>query len=147
MGFIGFIKEKATRAKGAVEQDLSKGSDSVPGRVGRTIGNVAARFGTNIKAKYNQRYGGGEYRAARIREYNEKRRELQAKNAVAREKRMLRENRAKGFRAALGIPASAKGKRRAKPNPFGVHGSMNNYAQHSPMPNYDAIVFGKKKKR
>lgn len=128
MGFIGFIKEKATRAKGAVERDLSKGRDSVPGRVGRTIGNVAARFGTNIKAKYQERYGGGEHRAKRIKEYNEKGRELQAKNAVVREKRMLRENRAKGFRAVLG-------------------NVKNNYAQHTSAPNYDAIVFGKKRKK
>jgi len=96
MSWFSKIKQK-------VEGDLAKGSESTPGRVGQAIGRGIAAVGGRVKEKYNRKYGGGEYREARIKETTARAKEFNARAKLAKAKRAYKENKSNAFKAAFGI--------------------------------------------
>lgn len=128
MGWFSKIKEK-------VEGNLAKGSESVPGKIGQAIGGGVARVGGAIKERYNRKYGGGEYREARTKDYEARAKETSAKAKLFKAKREARAQRGNAFRSAFGLDQKAGN---AKNYTFITGERSNN--------NYDFLTGARKKK-
>lgn len=106
MSWSRTIKKKLVQGMGntirRMKADLKE--DSTPARYGRAMGETIGRgivfVGSAIKERYNRKYGGGEYREARIKEYESRAREASAKAKLVKARANLKKNQKGSFRPA-----------------------------------------------
>lgn len=136
MGFFQSLKERFQR-----DDSVKRGAT----RVGQAVGGAAAYVGSKAKEAYLRRYGGGEYREARIQELREKQREAQARASLSKATSEARRRRADSFRNFLGVPPAPRsvrrdaGYRRGRPR----DGSLRNGTQPPEAQNDYSFITGR----
>lgn len=95
MSLFQRVKEKAKGYFKEDEQGKSKFYEHAH-KVGSAAGDLAGRTARKVQQKYQEKYGGGEHREARIKAYNERAREYEARGREARAKQRLENTRSSG---------------------------------------------------
>lgn len=88
MGFFGIFKG-GSEGKEARREASEK--------VKQTFTSAGQRIGSNIGEAYNRRYGGGEYREARIKKNIEKAREIESRTRLSKAKSKYKTQRGSMF--------------------------------------------------